>query len=175
MKIDPDKSPSVEGVPTKVRYGVLGFVSVLSMITYLDRVAIASAAPFIVRDLGLTSVADLRWVFTAFAFAYAVFEVPSGWLGEVFGPQLVLIRIVAWWSFVLFGTAGIIWCLFFRPMVSQSTGGKGHCQSCRINSDTGGRRRIARCNQSGAVVAHFAQQQPFARILDNAMWPSWGE
>jgi MFS transporter, ACS family, glucarate transporter len=68
------------------------------MITYLDRVAIASAAPIIVRELQLTSVADLRWAFTAFAFAYAVFEVPSGWLGDVFGPRLALIRIVIWWS-----------------------------------------------------------------------------
>ena len=81
-----------------MRYGVLGFACALSMITYLDRVCIASAAPAIVRDLGLQSVADLKWVFTAFALAYALFEVPSGWWGDVFGPRNVLIRIVLWWS-----------------------------------------------------------------------------
>ena len=68
------------------------------MITYLDRVCIASAAPSIVRDLGLSSDADLKWVFAAFALAYSLFEVPSGWLGDVFGPRKVLIRIVLWWS-----------------------------------------------------------------------------
>src|SRR5262249_4319936 len=26
------------------------------------------------------------------------FEVPSGWLGDVFGPRKTLIRIVLWWS-----------------------------------------------------------------------------
>lgn len=83
---------------TRVRYAVLVLVSALSMITYLDRVAIASAAPSIVGDLGLNSVADLKWVFTAFALAYALFEVPSGWLGDVFGPRRTLIRIVLWWS-----------------------------------------------------------------------------
>ena len=83
---------------TRVRYGVLGFACALSMITYLDRVCIASAAPAIVRDLGLQSVADLKWVFAAFALAYALFEVPSGWWGDVFGPRNVLIRIVLWWS-----------------------------------------------------------------------------
>ena len=30
--------------------------------------------------------------------AYAAFEVPSGWLGDVFGPRSTLIRIVLWWS-----------------------------------------------------------------------------
>src|SRR5262249_18458400 len=33
-----------------------------------------------------------------FALAYAIFEVPSGWLGDVFGPRRTLIRIVLWWS-----------------------------------------------------------------------------
>jgi MFS family permease len=79
------------------------------MITYLDRVCVASAAPFLVSALGLESVADLKLAFTAFAFAYASFEIPSAWLGDVFGPRNVLIRIVLWWSFftALTGLAGL--------------------------------------------------------------------
>jgi MFS family permease len=95
--------------PTGVRYGVLGFVCSLSMITYLDRVCFGSAMPYIVKDLGLTSVADLKWAVTAFAFAYATFEIPTGWLGDVHGPRNTLIRIVLWWSlFTAFtGTVGM--------------------------------------------------------------------
>jgi MFS family permease len=77
---------------------VLGFAAALSMITYLDRVAISSGQSKFIADLGLTSEADLKWVFTAFTIAYSIFEVPSGWLGDVFGPKSVLIRIVLWWS-----------------------------------------------------------------------------
>ena len=84
--------------PTRIRRGVLVFACVLSMITYLDRVAIASAAGEIVTTLGLQSVADLKWAFTAFALAYALFEVPTGWMGDVHGPRRALLRIVAWWS-----------------------------------------------------------------------------
>jgi MFS family permease len=84
--------------PTRVRYGVLAFACALSMITYLDRVCIASAAKSMQIDLGLDSVADLNWAFFSFALAYAVFEVPSGWLGDMFGPRNVLLRIVLWWS-----------------------------------------------------------------------------
>jgi len=84
--------------PTKVRYGVLAFACALSMITYLDRVCFGAAAPDISKDLGLNSVADLKWAFSFFAFAYAAFEVPSGWFGDVYGPRGTLIRIVVWWS-----------------------------------------------------------------------------
>lgn len=106
--------PLQNETPTQVRYGVLGFVCSLSMITYLDRVCFGSAMPHIVKDLGLTSVADLKWAVTAFAFAYAAFEVPTGWLGDVFGPRNTLIRIVLWWSFFTAATAlvypeGLLW------------------------------------------------------------------
>ncbi len=84
--------------PSRVRYGVLGFAAALSMITYLDRVCIASGQSNFIEDLGLTSEADFSWVFAAFTLAYSMFEVPSGWLGDVFGPKRVLIRIVLWWS-----------------------------------------------------------------------------
>src|SRR5262245_1866228 len=99
---------SLTAPPTRVRYGVLGFACALSMITYLDRVAMGAAAEPIVKALGLHSVADLKWAFTAFAFAYAAFEVPSGWLGDVFGPRRTLIRIVLCWS-VLTAATGLVW------------------------------------------------------------------
>jgi len=85
--------------PTRVRYGVLAFACSLSMITYLDRVCFGAAGSNLVADLGLQNISELKWAFTAFAFAYAVFEVPSGWLGDVYGPRRTLIRIVLWWSF----------------------------------------------------------------------------
>ncbi len=90
--------PPDSGRPTRVRYVVLAFAAVLSMITYLDRVCISSAQSSIIEDLGLQSEADLKWVFWAFALAYSLFEMPTGWLGDVYGPKRVLIRIVLWWS-----------------------------------------------------------------------------
>lgn len=85
-------------MPTRVRYGVLGLACALSMITYLDRACMGSAAKGFALDLGLSSVGELNWVFAAFTLAYAMFEIPSGWLGDVFGPRSVLVRIVLWWS-----------------------------------------------------------------------------
>lgn len=49
------------------------------------------------RDLSLTAL-QMSFVFSAFTLAYSLFEVPSGWLGDVRGPHRVLTRIVVWWS-----------------------------------------------------------------------------
>lgn len=84
--------------PTRVRYAVLGFACSLAAITYLDRLCFGSAQSNLRDTLGLQSVDDLSNAFAAFSLAYAVFEVPTGWLGDVFGPRLTLIRIVLWWS-----------------------------------------------------------------------------
>lgn len=87
-----------KGGPTRVRYVVLAFACALSMVTYLDRACFGAAAPQLASELGLEGVASLKWAFTAFAIAYAIFEVPSGWLGDAWGPRSTLLRIVVWWS-----------------------------------------------------------------------------
>src|SRR5437868_15194923 len=84
-------------MPTRARFTLLRFAFLLSLITFVDRVCIATAAPAIRADLGLSTV-QMGWIFSAFTFAYAAFEIPSGWLGDVIGPRRVLRRIVLWWS-----------------------------------------------------------------------------
>jgi predicted MFS family arabinose efflux permease len=49
------------------------------------------------EDLHLT-ILQMGAVFSAFTLAYSLFEIPSGWLGDVKGPRSVLTRIVLWWS-----------------------------------------------------------------------------
>jgi MFS family permease len=69
----------------------------LAMITYMDRAANGSAKKAIMDDLGVGE-ADFFWVLMAFQFAYAMFEIPSGWLGDTKGPRSTLLRVVIWWS-----------------------------------------------------------------------------
>ena len=80
-----------------VRREVLVGLFLLSIVTYLDRVCINSAGPEMQQDLGL-STTQWGYVVSAFLLAYGVFEVPGGWLGDRFGPRLILTRIVVWWS-----------------------------------------------------------------------------
>jgi MFS transporter, ACS family, glucarate transporter len=84
--------------PTRVRYAVLAWFCALSLITYIDRVSIKQVQGDMQRDLGLTG-SQFAWAFSAFALAYALFEIPTGWLGDRLGPKKVLVRIVLCWLF----------------------------------------------------------------------------
>jgi len=90
-----------------VRYRVVAFAFVLAGITYLDRICIATLAPAIMRDLSLSRL-EMSYVFSAFAVAYALFEVPSAWWGQRIGTRRVLTRIVCWWSAFTLATAAAI-------------------------------------------------------------------
>ena len=68
----------------------------LAMITYMDRAANGSAKKAIMDDLGVGED-DFFWVLMAFQIAYAIFEIPSGWLGDTRGPRSTLLRVVLWW------------------------------------------------------------------------------
>jgi MFS family permease len=76
---------------------VLGLLSSLLIITYLDRVCISVAGPRIQDALHITPIA-WGWVTGVFTLSYAAFEIPSGALGDRIGPRKVLTRIVLWWS-----------------------------------------------------------------------------
>jgi MFS family permease len=76
---------------------VLAFLVTLSAITFIDRIAIATAGPRIQNELGITPE-RWGWVLGAFALAYGLFEMPSGASGDSIGQRRVLTRIVLWWS-----------------------------------------------------------------------------
>jgi MFS transporter, ACS family, glucarate transporter len=76
---------------------VLGLLSLLLVITYLDRVCISVAGPRMQEALHIGPV-GWGWVTGIFTLAYGLFEIPSGALGDRIGPRRVLTRIVLWWS-----------------------------------------------------------------------------
>jgi MFS transporter, ACS family, glucarate transporter len=88
---------------------VIVFAVTLAIITYVDRVCISKAAPLIQQDLALTKQ-QMGYAFAAFGWAYALFEIPGGWLGDVIGPRKVLMRVVVMWS-VFTAATGRAWNL----------------------------------------------------------------
>src|SRR5947207_637376 len=95
--------------PTRARNVVLFFAIALAVITYLDRVCISQAAPLMQEELGLTKT-QMGYAFGAFGWAYALFEIPGGWLGDRIGPRKVLMRVVSMWSLFTAFT-GWVWNL----------------------------------------------------------------
>jgi MFS family permease len=82
---------------THVRHKVLAMTMVLGAILYLDRVTISITRPYVARDLNLSDT-QMGYVFSAFYFAYALFEIPTGWWADRAGTRRVITRIVCWWS-----------------------------------------------------------------------------
>ena len=75
------KSSAIEKVkkPTHVRFLVLFVVCLIYLITYLDRVNISIAAPFMMAEFGLSK---MEWglVLSVFSWTYAMAQVPVGML-----------------------------------------------------------------------------------------------
>jgi MFS family permease len=94
---NPPTLPTASSHPTHVRHAVVAMAVLLAMVTYLDRACIATLAPDIMRDLGL-SKDQMSWVYSAFALAYAAFEIPTARWADRRGTRRVLTRIVLWWS-----------------------------------------------------------------------------
>ena len=93
--------------PSNVRHIVLGLTVAAYMITYMDRQILAVARPAIRDDLGI-SLVMMGWITFAFRLAYAVFQIPGGWLGDRYGARRALTIIVAWWS-IFTGFTAMAW------------------------------------------------------------------
>src|SRR5579863_1991217 len=83
--------------------GVVGCGVALAIIVSIDRAALSLSGARIAADLRLTD-AEMGLVFSAYATAYAICEIPSGFLGDRFGPRPVLMRIAIWWSVFMAAT-----------------------------------------------------------------------
>jgi sugar phosphate permease len=89
--------PAIATRPTHSRHVVLALIVGAYMITYMDRVNLASAVPVIQRDLGFSMI-TIGWIFASFRWGYALFQIPGGWLGDRIGGRRALSVVVVWWS-----------------------------------------------------------------------------
>lgn len=86
-----------EQTVSRVRWFLVGWIFVLSAVSYLDRVNISIAGSTIAAEFGLNTV-QLGTVFSAFLFGYALFQTAGGWLADRYGPRRVLAAGALWWG-----------------------------------------------------------------------------
>ena len=96
----PGGDPSLkQALLHRVRGKVLLLLCFMYMITYIDRVNISTAAPFIKDDLGLSNT-QLGLALSAFSIPYAFFQIFGGMIGDRFGPRKVLGIVGLMWGVV---------------------------------------------------------------------------
>ncbi|MDD4701281.1 MAG: MFS transporter [Desulfovibrio sp.] len=90
------------GFTWKHRHTSLAVVFMVWLVSYLDRMVMSTAIPYIADDFNL-SAGEMGVVMSAFFAGYAIFQIPGGILSDRFGARKVLIFAIAWWSlFTLF-------------------------------------------------------------------------
>ncbi len=89
--------------------GLVVMLSLALMINYIDRGAIATAAPLLQDELQL-SPSQIGWVLAVFYWAYAPLQPVMGWLADRIGPAIVLAAGFALWSLATAAT-GLVWGL----------------------------------------------------------------
>jgi len=76
---------------------VLGLLCVMYLITYMDRVNIATAGPAIQKDLGLSTI-QLGHILSAFGYPYLLFQIFGGWIGDRAGARRTLFLCGLIWA-----------------------------------------------------------------------------
>ena len=79
------------------RWSVLALISLMYLVTYLDRANISTVAPVIAKEFDIGKI-EMGFIFSAFVWSYALFQIPGGWLGDRFGARRMLTGIVGYWS-----------------------------------------------------------------------------
>lgn len=83
--------------PTWCRWYVVGLATLMSIILYLDRFCWSFSKTLVQEDVGISSAqADL--CLSCFFWAYALAQVPSGWLSDRWGARIVLALYIFSWS-----------------------------------------------------------------------------
>ncbi len=103
---------------------VLGLLCLMYLITYVDRVNVATAANEIKRELTLSNT-QLAFVLSAFGYPYVVFQIFGGWLGDRVGPRRTLFVCGLIWTAatILTGFVGSLVSLFLvRLMIGVGEG-----------------------------------------------------
>ena len=159
-------------MPLPVRARVLGFAFLLAVVTYLDRVCISAAAPFIMEDLHLSVLADERRLQRVHARVLAVRN-SVGLAGRRQGPRRVLTRIVLWWSaFTMLTGARAGFHRWSRSASCSAPGKPARFRTSRGASRAGFRRASA----AGPTACMFLGSRlggmlsaPIALLLDRAL------
>lgn len=88
-----------ESPASHVRFHIVGATTLAAVMLYLDRICIAEIAKLdqFKQDVSLTET-QIGAVLSAFFFAYALAQVPAGWLSDRFGARRMLPTYIAVWS-----------------------------------------------------------------------------
>jgi MFS transporter, ACS family, glucarate transporter len=91
-------SVPLQSKKTNIRWIIVAICFLVTTINYADRATISIAASPLQKSLGINAV-TMGYVFSAFSWAYALGQIPGGWILDKFGTKKVLFWSLFLWSF----------------------------------------------------------------------------
>lgn len=82
---------------TRKRFNILAMIFITVVINYLDRSNISIAASALQDDLGIDSI-KMGYVFSAFAWTYALLQIPGGAIADRIKSRVLYTFIMVFWS-----------------------------------------------------------------------------
>jgi len=119
-------TPAVVVRPSRVRFLTVGLCIAMAMLLYLDRFAISPVTSTLLAELKVSKEQLGRTTFFAFFFAYALLQIPAGWLSDKFGARRMLALYVAGWSIATLGMGlvnGLAAIFFIRFLLGITQAG----------------------------------------------------
>ena len=86
-----------DGFKWKYRYTALFVLFMVWIVSYMDRMVMATAIPYIAKEFSLSPMA-MGVVLSSFFAGYAGFQVIGGILADKYGPRKVMTYAIVWWS-----------------------------------------------------------------------------
>lgn len=109
QKVLPYSQSAVTAKRSNTRWIVVFVLFFITLINYADRASISLAGPTMSTELGLSPV-DMGFIFSAFGWAYVLFQLPGGWLLDRFGSKKIYACSIFFWSLftLMTGLAGFV-------------------------------------------------------------------
>jgi sugar phosphate permease len=83
--------------PSRIRFGILVLATLIALLLYLDRYCL-STSDKLIQDTMKFSDRQMALIQSAFFFAYALGQIPMGWLSDRGGVRATLSCYVIFWS-----------------------------------------------------------------------------
>jgi MFS family permease len=157
-----------------MRYRLLGFLCLITVIAYVQRSALGVPSEIIEVELGL-GPAGMGIIMSAWYWAYAIGQLPAGWLADKIGSKPSLILFALAWSLVtgVVGLAtGFVGLLILWTVMGGAQAGVFPCATRAIGATFPRTEQafasgcLACCMAGGAALAQYVT----GRLLGALTW-----
>lgn len=90
-------TPQVPNKKTRFRWVICFFMWSAIAINYIDRASLSAATPILMEEFNI-GAAEMGIIMSAFFWAYALLQLPAGYIADKFGQRITYSISVAWWS-----------------------------------------------------------------------------